>query len=82
METPRTLTVDGTEYEVTSFSQQVQQLVVIHTQWKADATKERLALAKTEAAVRAVEAELSQLVGKEIAARNAPANDEAAPAAK
>jgi hypothetical protein len=74
-EPTKTITVDGTEYPVTQFSETVQRLVAIHTEWRNDLTKERLAVAKTEAAIRSLEAELSQTVTKELAppAAEAPA---------
>jgi len=81
IEAPVTITVDGTEYPVNTFSETVQRLVAIHTEWRNDLQNERLAVAKTEAAIRALDAELSQAVAAELAAKNAPAEEAAAPAA-
>jgi len=78
IEAPKTITVDGKEFPVDGFSETVQRLVTIHTEWRNDLAKERLAVAKTEAAIRAVDAELAQAVAKELAPP--AANDEAAPA--
>ena len=82
IEAPVTITVDGTEYPVTGFSETVQRLVAIHTEWRNNLQDERLAVAKTEAAIRALDAELSQAVAAELAAKNAPAEEAAAPAAE
>ena len=79
IEAPTTITIDGTEHAVAGFSETVQRLVVIHTAWRNDLNTERLAVAKTEAAIRALDAELAQVVAKELAAKAAPA-EEAAPA--
>ena len=78
---PTTITIDGVEHQVADFSTQVQQLVAIHTEWRKDLATERLAAAKTEAAIRNLDAELTQLVAKELADKAAPAAD-AAPAAE
>jgi len=77
-EAPKTITVDGNEYPVGTFSEVVQRLVAIHTEWRNELAAERLAIAKTEAALRALDAELSQTVAKELAEKAAPA----APAAE
>lgn len=66
IEAPTTITIDGKEYPVSSFSESVQRLVTIHTAWRNDLTKERLAVAKTEAAIRGVDTELAQLVAEEL----------------
>ncbi len=62
IEAPPTITVDGKEYPVSGFSETVQRLVAIHTAWRNDLQTERLAVAKTEAAIRALDVELSQNV--------------------
>lgn len=83
VEAPKTLTIDGTEYAVTDFSETVQRLVSIHTEWRQDLVKERLAVAKTEAAIRALDVELTQTVAAEIKAKNEPeAANDAAPVAE
>jgi hypothetical protein len=67
-EFPKTLTVDGVEHPVADFSETVQRLISIHTSWKNELATERLAVAKTEAAVRCLDAELSQFVKSELEA--------------
>ena len=79
IDAPTNITIDGKDYPVSQFSETVQRLVAIHTEWRNDLAEERLAVAKTEAAIRALDAELSQTVQKELAPAEA-AND-AAPAA-
>lgn len=66
IEAPSTITVDGVEHPVSGFSETVQRLVTIHTSWRNDLQDERLAVAKTEAALRALDAELSQTVAAEL----------------
>lgn len=84
-ENPKTITIDGAEHAVDSFSETVQRLVTIHTTWRNELATERLAVAKTEAAIRALDVELSQTVAKELEAKNAPAEEavtDVAPAAE
>ncbi len=69
MQAVQNITVDGTEYPLSDFSETAQRLVAIHEQWRKDLGEERLAVAKTEAAIRGLDAELSQLVAKELAAK-------------
>lgn len=66
IESPKTITVDGVEHEVEKFSDKVKQLVGIHTRWRTELLDARLEVAKTEAAIRSVEAELSQNVAAEL----------------
>jgi len=66
IETPENLVIDEQTYPVSQFSEAVQRLVVIHTAWRNDLNKERLTVAKTESAIRALDAELTQLVAKEL----------------
>lgn len=70
IEAPKTVTIDNKEFPVDSFSETVQRLVAIHTEWRNQLAAERLAVAKTEAAIRALDAELSQAVSKELAEKN------------
>lgn len=71
-----TLTIDGKEYPITDFSQQVQTLVGIHSKWSSDLQEQRLDVAKTEAALRNLDAELAKVVAEELAAK-APAQEAA-----
>ena len=66
IETPKSITIDGSEYPLTQFSETVQRLVGIHTSWRGNLVDERLAVAKTEAAIRAVDAELAALIKDEL----------------
>jgi hypothetical protein len=76
IETPKSITIDGAEYPLTQFSETVQRLVGIHTSWRGDLVDERLAVAKTEAAIRAVDAELAGLINAELnPATVPPTND-------
>lgn len=80
IEIPTSITVEGTEYPLTAFSETVQRLVAIHTEWRNQQQTEKLALAKTEAALRALDAELMQVVAKELAPPAQTAANQAAPA--
>jgi hypothetical protein len=66
IENPTTITIDGKEMPISGFSETVQRLVTIHTEWANDLAKERLAVAKTEAAIRGLDAELTQTVQAEL----------------
>lgn len=66
IENPVNITIDGTDHPVAGFSEQVQRLVAIHTEWRNQLQTQRLEVAKTEAAIRSLDAELSQLVAKEL----------------
>ena len=63
----KTLTIDGQEYPVDKFSPQVQNLLKIRSSWEADLYKERLAVAKTETALKSLDAELLAATQKELA---------------
>lgn len=82
IDAPTNITIDGKEYPVSQFSETVQRLVAIHTEWRNDLATERLAVAKTEAAIRALDAELAQAVQKELAPAPEVAANDAAPAAE
>ena len=62
IEAPATITVDGKAQPIAGFPETVQRLVAIHTAWRNDLQTERLAVAKTEAACRALDVELQQAV--------------------
>lgn len=66
IEAPENLIVDNQTFPVSQFSEAVQRLVMIHTAWRNDLNKERLAVAKSESAIRALDAELTQLVATEL----------------
>lgn len=67
IEAPTTITIDGVEHEVSKFSDTVSRLVDIHTSWRNELQDERMAVAKTEAAIRSLDAELTQTISKELA---------------
>ena len=64
----QTITVDGQQYDLTMFSVSVQQIVRIILGWEDELRVQRLDVAKTEAALRQANAELTELVKKEIGA--------------
>ena len=76
---PLTLNVNDVEYPVGDFSQTVQNLLGIRTEWANDLQQERLAVAKTEAALRALDVELAEHVNKEIAAAETTVEEAPAP---
>lgn len=89
IEPAQTITIDGVEHQVADFSDTVKRLVAIYSEWQNEAVAERLALAKTEAAIRGLDAELVQTIKSELTAKAAEAsaakaaNDEASsPAAE
>ena len=71
----KNLNFDGVEYPVTDFSEQVQNLVNINAKWQEDFIKERLALTKTDAAIGALNKELSEAVAKELPEKNKRTDD-------
>ena len=70
--TPKTLTIDNVEHELANFSPTVQRLVEINTQWRDELAAARLEVAKVEAALRQLEAELTQAVLKELKEKEEP----------
>ena len=75
IEAPTTITIDGVVHEVAKFGETVHRLIAIHTEWRNDLSVERLAVAKTEAAIRALDAELTQVINDELKAAESPAGD-------
>lgn len=74
----QTITLDGVQYPLDQFSQQVVQAVGIYNGFSADLQKEQLAVIKTQSALQHLGAQIAEAVKKELAAKEA-AND-AAPA--
>lgn len=66
IEAPINLTIGDNEYPVSSFSETVQRLVEIHTLWRNQLQNQRVELSKTEAALKSLDNELSELVVKEL----------------
>jgi hypothetical protein len=65
---PQTITLEGVEHKLDSFSNKVKHLVSIHTIWKNQLAEQNLEVAKTQAALKSLEMELSNLVSSEVQA--------------
>jgi hypothetical protein len=63
---PENIVVNDKQYPLSQFSDNVKKLVMIHAQWRKELADERLAMAKTEAAIRNLDLELTQVVLKEL----------------
>lgn len=61
------LNIDGKTYVVTCFGESVQTALRYREVWVEQLSKERLAVAKTEAAIRQLDSELLAAVNTEIA---------------
>lgn len=64
---PQTITIDGTEHELASFSIEVQRLVSIHQKWEQKLAEDRLEVARGEAAIRELKRELIAKIQEELA---------------
>ena len=62
----KTIFIDGQEYYLSMFSQQVQRLTQIILIWEKELQEQRLEVAKTEAALREANREITELVKKEM----------------
>ena len=60
------ITVDQKEFDVEQFSDGVKQLIAIMNTWQSQLADERLAVAKTEAALRSLNQELSAAIKAEV----------------
>ena len=65
IEVPKTITIDGVEHEVAKLGPQVQLLMDIHAEWRRQLADVRLEVAKHEAALRNLEAEIADTVKKQ-----------------
>lgn len=74
IEVPKTITIDGVELEVAGLGPQVALLMEIHAEWRRQLADARLEVAKHEAALRNLEAEIGDTVKKQQAAE-APDKD-------
>jgi hypothetical protein len=74
----KTITLDGVSYEVSQFSEGVQQAVVIYNTFSVDLQKAQLEVVKCQAAMQSVGNQISAAVRKELDDKAAA---EAAPAA-
>lgn len=71
-----TITVDGAVYQVEDLSAEIQNLVAIYSQWRADAEQARLDHLKVNAALRELSREIGQAVRTANAAKEEAANAE------
>jgi hypothetical protein len=73
----KTIIIDGQEYDLSMFSPRVQRLTQIIIMWEKQLQEQRLEIAKTEAALREANREITGFIKEELAA---PAAVEEAPA--
>ena len=71
MDELKTIIVDGQEYDLSMFSDRVQRLTAIILTWEQELQKARLEVAKTEAALREANREITGFIKEELA-KNAP----------
>lgn len=67
----QTIIIDGQEYDLSMFSPRVQRLTQIILLWENELTEQRLEVAKTEAALRQANAEITALVKEELGGQSA-----------
>lgn len=77
----KTLTLDGTEYEVEKLGPAVQNLLRIRSVWAGDLQKEQLAVAKSETAIKALDLEIVAQAKAAIEAAAPQAANQETPAA-
>jgi hypothetical protein len=73
----KTIIIDGQEYDLSMFSPRVQRLTQIIIMWEKQLQEQRLEIAKTEAALREANREITGFIKEELAA---PAAVEEVPA--
>ena len=73
----KTIIIDGQEYDLSMFSPRVQRLTQIIIMWEKELQEQRLGVAKTEAALREANREITGSIKEELAA---PAAAEETPA--
>ncbi len=73
----KTIIIDGQEYDLSMFSPRVQRLTQIIIMWEKQLQEQRLEAAKTEAALREANREITGFIKEELAA---PAAVEEVPA--
>ena len=64
---PGVLTIDGVQYEVEKFSDRIKNLLGIYQKWEQETIDAKLVFAKSEAALRDLTREISELVKAEAA---------------
>lgn len=70
------ITVGTTEHDLEVFSDDVKKLIEILNVWQGELSSQRLAIAKTEAAIRSLNQELESFIKRDIAAMAANDNTE------
>ena len=63
----KTIIIDGKEYDLSMFSNHVQQMTQIIVHWETQLRDQRLEVAKTEAALREANREIVERVNAELA---------------
>lgn len=76
-EQSRTITLDGTSYDVAQFSDGVQQAVVIYNAFQADLQKAQLEVVKNQSAMQSIGTQIAAAVRKELEDKAAAAATEA-----
>lgn len=74
-EQARTITLDGTSYEIGQFSEGIQNAIGIYNTFSTDLQKEQLAVMKTQAAMQTIGAQIGEAVKAELAAKEAKVGD-------
>lgn len=64
----KTIIIDGQEYDLSMFSPRVQRLTQIIIMWEKQLQEQRLEIAKTEAALREANREITGFIKEELAA--------------
>lgn len=77
----RTITLDGISYDVSQFSEGVQQAVAIYHTFSAQLQAEQLAVLKTQSAMQGLGNQISTTVRKELDEKKAAAEKAASEAA-
>lgn len=73
----RSITVDGISYDVSQFSQGVQQAVGIYNVFQSDLQKAQLEVIKSQAALQSVGGQITEAVRRELAEKAAAAAESA-----
>lgn len=77
MDQARSINVDGISYDVSQFSQGVQQAVGIYNVFQSDLQKAQLEVIKAQAAMQSVSSQIVEAVKRELAEKAAAATAEA-----
>lgn len=73
---PRNITIDGISYDVSQFSQGVQQAVAIYNSVQADLAKAQYEAIKSQAALQQIGSQISEAVQKELEEKKAANQEE------